>query len=88
MKILAKVDEINRADACIQTCSTWEDQVRLEFDRKLAQVISEFHGQLSGQAEHAEQQTVAARAAQERIDDLVSQLDGADKKLKVLINSF
>ena len=68
-------------------CPKCED-LHIHYNQKLLEVANEFQHQYASQFHMAEQHALASEDAQKQIKDLMDQLDGADKQLKVQIISY
>lgn len=60
------------------------EELHIHYNQKLLEVANEFQQQYVSQFQMAEQHAAASEDAQRQIGDLMDQLDGADKQLKVI----
>lgn len=78
---------VNCGSKSIQTdefhCQKCEE-LHLHYNNKLLEVATEFQQQYSSQFHMAEQHAAASEDAQRQLKDLMDQLDGADKQIKVI----
>lgn len=81
-KIAAESKSIQTEEIHCQKC----EQLDICYNQKLIEVATEFQKQYASQFQMAEQHTANLENAQKQIHDLMDQLDGADKQIKVLQN--
>ena len=60
------------------------EELHLDYQQKLLEVANEFQKQYASQFKMIDQHAATEEEAQKQIKDLMDQLDGADKQLKVL----
>jgi len=82
MPKIAESKSIQTEEIHCQKC----EQLDICYNQKLIEVATEFQKQYASQFQMAEQHTASLENAQKQINDLMDQLDGADKQIKVFKN--